>query len=173
MGENKQIYRSPIIRDVPEKDERLIDTGMLHYESSVAGYNERYHRGETSHTIHVWWARRPHSAMRSLVFASLCKDKSAEAITMMAQLAMSCDNELVDRASKVLKTQYNATPRVLDIQLKELVEDGLVKKAIYPELPPRSEYSITSLGLTLIPIIDAMLEWGRKNKDLFEKKYRR
>lgn len=115
MGENKQIYRSPIIRDVPEKDERLIDTGMLHYESSVAGYNERYHRGETSHTIHVWWARRPHSAMRSLVFASLCKDKSAEAITMMAQLAMSCDNELVDRASKVLKTQYNATPRVLDM----------------------------------------------------------
>ena len=71
MEENKQSYRSPVIREVPEKDERLIDTGMLHYESSVAGYNERYHRGETSHTIHVWWARRPHSAMRSLVFASL------------------------------------------------------------------------------------------------------
>ena len=54
---------------------------------------------------------------------------------------------------------------------KELVEDGLVKKTIFPELPPRSEYSITSLGLTLIPIIDAMLEWGKKNKDLFERKY--
>ena len=115
MGENNQSYRSPIIRNVPEKDERLIDTGMLHYESSVAGYNERYHRGETSHTIHVWWARRPHSAMRSLVFASLCKDKSAEATTMMAQLAMSCDDEIVDKASKILKTQYSSTPRVLDM----------------------------------------------------------
>ena len=47
----------------------------------------------------------------------------------------------------------------------------MVEKTIYPELPPRSEYSITSLGMTLIPIIDAMLAWGEKNKDLFERKY--
>lgn len=115
MEENKQNYRSPIIRDVPEKDERLIDTGMLHYESSVAGYNERYHRGETSHTIHVWWARRPHSAMRSLVFSSLCKDRSNDATAMMAKLAMSCDDEIVNSASEVLKSQYKSTPRVLDM----------------------------------------------------------
>ncbi len=75
------------------------------------------------------------------------------------------------RPSELHKALPEATPRVLDIQLKELVEDGLVKKIIFPELPPRSEYSITSLGLTLIPIIDAMLEWGKKNKDLFERKY--
>ena len=67
--------------------------------------------------------------------------------------------------------QADATPRVLDLQLKELVEDGLVGKTIFPELPPRSEYSITPLGMTLIPIIDAMLEWGEKNKALFERKH--
>ena len=61
--------------------------------------------------------------------------------------------------------------RVLDLQLKELVEDGLVTKMIYPELPPRSEYSITALGMTLIPIIDAMIDWGNRNAALFEKKY--
>ena len=66
------------------------------------------------------------------------------------------------RPSELHKALPEATPRVLDIQLKELVEDGLVKKTIFPELPPRSEYSITSLGLTLIPIIDAMLEWGKR-----------
>lgn len=115
MVENKQSYRSPVIHDVPNKDERLIDTGMLHYESSIAGYNERYHRGETSHTIHVWWARRPHSAMRALVFSSLCKDKSDAATAMMAQLAMNCDDAIVDEASKMLKIQYEATPRVLDM----------------------------------------------------------
>ena len=115
MEENKQLYRSPIICEVPEKDERLIDTGMLHYESSVAGYNERYHKGETSHTIHVWWARRPHSAMRSLVFASICKDKSAKASEMMAQLAMSCEDEIINKASKTLKAQYSSTPKVLDM----------------------------------------------------------
>ncbi len=52
-------------------------------------------------------------------------------------------------------------PRVLDIQLKEMVEDGLVDKTIFPELPPRSEYKITALGASLLPIIDSMLRWGR------------
>ena len=75
------------------------------------------------------------------------------------------------RPSELHKIFPEATPRVLDLQLKELVEDGLVTKTIYPELPPRSEYTITSLGLTLIPIIDAMIEWGNKNENLFIRKY--
>lgn len=75
------------------------------------------------------------------------------------------------RPSELHRLLPEATPRVLDLQLKELVEDGLVAKTIYPELPPRSEYSITALGMTLIPIIDAMIDWGNRNAALFEKKY--
>ena len=75
------------------------------------------------------------------------------------------------RPSELHRLLPEATPRVLDLQLKELVEDGLVAKTIYPELPPRSEYSITALGITLIPIIDAMIDWGNQNAALFEKKY--
>ena len=66
-----------------------------------------------------------------------------------------------------------ATPRVLDLQLKELVEDGLVTKTIYAELPPRSEYALSELGATLLPIIDSMIEWGQRNAALFERKYGR
>ena len=77
------------------------------------------------------------------------------------------------RPSELHKYFPQASPRVLDLQLKELVEDGLVGKTIYPELPPRSEYAITALGQTLLPIIDSMIEWGEKNKDLFEKKFGR
>lgn len=77
------------------------------------------------------------------------------------------------RPSELHKIFPEATPRVLDIQLKDLVEDRLVSKTIYPELPPRSEYAITPLGMSLIPIIDAMIDWGNKNKSLFEKKYGR
>ena len=66
------------------------------------------------------------------------------------------------RPSELHKIFPEATPRVLDLQLKELVNDGLVFKTIYPELPPRSEYTLTSLGQTLIPIIDAMIEWGNE-----------
>lgn len=75
------------------------------------------------------------------------------------------------RPSELHKIFPEATPRVLDLQLKELVDDGLVSKTIFPEWPPRSEYSITPLGMTLIPIIDAMIAWGEKNTGLFEKKY--
>lgn len=75
------------------------------------------------------------------------------------------------RPSELHKALPEAAPRVLDIQLKELVEDGLVGKTIYPELPPRSEYAVTPLGMTLIPIIDAMLRWGEEHREVFAAKY--
>lgn len=115
METNNDNYRSPIIREVDVDKERLIDTGMLHFESSVAGYNERYHRGETSHTIHVWWARRPHSAMRSLVYSSLCKDKSDKALDVMSRLAMSCDKNTLMEANDLILKHYNSIPKTLDM----------------------------------------------------------
>ena len=75
------------------------------------------------------------------------------------------------RPSEIHKRLPEAAPRVLDLQLKQMVDDGLVNKTIFPELPPRSEYAITELGKSLIPIIDAMLKWGEEHYDIFEKKY--
>lgn len=75
------------------------------------------------------------------------------------------------RPSEIHKCLPEATPRVLDIQLKEMVEDGLVTKTIFPELPPRSEYRITELGQSLIPVIDFMMRWGEQHMELFKKKY--
>jgi len=113
---DNSIFRSPEITPIPKSSsQRLIDAGMLHYESSIAGYNERYHRGETSHTIHVWWARRPHSAMRSLIFSSLCKDLSEDASNIMANLAMTGDSDSISQANNILTSHYTQTPRVLDM----------------------------------------------------------
>ena len=75
------------------------------------------------------------------------------------------------RPSELHKALPEAAPRVLDMQLKELADDGLVAKTIYPELPPRSEYALTPLGSSLLPIIDAMLEWGITHYSLFERKF--
>lgn len=55
--------------------------------------------------------------------------------------------------------------------MREIVDDGLVAKTVHPELPPRSEYAITALGRSLLPILDAMIEWGDGNRELFERKY--
>lgn len=84
---------------------------------------------------------------------------------------LRCGGEM--RPSELHRRLPEAAPRVLDIQLKEMVEDGLVTKTIFPELPPHSVYRITDLGMSLLPIIDSMLKWGEEHMDLFEKKYRK
>ena len=53
------------------------------------------------------------------------------------------------------------TDKMLSIQLRALEEDGLVKRTIYPEVPPRVEYELTKEGKTLIPVLEAIAEWGR------------
>lgn len=107
---------SPQISPHPKgRETRLIDQRMLHYEASIAGFAERYGRGETSHTIHVWWARRPHSAMRALVFASLCKDTSDHALELLKALSFSNDENTIAQARRMIASQYDDPPRVLDM----------------------------------------------------------
>src|SRR5687767_6752919 len=95
---------------------RLIDEGLLQYEASQAGLAERYARGETSHTIHVWWARRPHTAMRALVFASLCKGDSLTAQDILIHLCSSTvlPQNRMSEAQSLLNLQYGGKPRILD-----------------------------------------------------------
>lgn len=54
----------------------------------------------------------------------------------------------------------DASPRVINQQLKELEMHGMIQKKIFTELPPHSEYSITETGRTLIPIIELLEAWG-------------
>ena len=53
-----------------------------------------------------------------------------------------------------------ATPRMLSKQLKELEEDGVINRVLYPVVPPKTEYSLTELGRTLVPIVEALCTWG-------------
>lgn len=96
---------------------RLIDCGFIHCEASAAGCSERYGRGESSHTIHVWWARRPHSAMRMMVFASLSKEISAKAKQIMQDIGadISINKNSIKKASKFICDQYKDKPNFLDM----------------------------------------------------------
>ncbi|WP_420627280.1 winged helix-turn-helix transcriptional regulator [Candidatus Leptofilum sp.] len=55
--------------------------------------------------------------------------------------------------------------RMLTKDLKELVEDGIVSREIFPEVPPRVEYSLTAYGQTVMPIIDMLCGWGQAHVD--------
>lgn len=97
---------------------RLIDHhGLDHASAAVAGRAERYRRGETAHTIHVWWARRPHAAMRALVFAALCKEHGPDARALLDALGRSATvpAEVLAAGQAMLAAQYHAPPAVLDM----------------------------------------------------------
>ncbi|WP_155990448.1 MULTISPECIES: helix-turn-helix domain-containing protein [unclassified Paenibacillus] len=57
--------------------------------------------------------------------------------------------------------------RMLTLQLNQLEKDGIVHREIYPEIPPRVEYSLTECGETLRPIIVQMSEWGKRYENTF------
>jgi DNA-binding HxlR family transcriptional regulator len=52
------------------------------------------------------------------------------------------------------------TRRMLTLQLRELEEDQLILRTVYPEVPPRVEYSLTELGMTLKPVLIGLRQWG-------------
>jgi DNA-binding HxlR family transcriptional regulator len=74
----------------------------------------------------------------------------------------------VKRPSEILRLLPDATRRVLNVQLKELEDHGMIEKKIYHQLPPKVEYSLTEIGWSLMPIIDAMNLWGDTNRSFLE-----
>ena len=59
----------------------------------------------------------------------------------------------------------SVSQKVLTAQLRDMEENGLVNRKVYAEVPPRVEYSLTELGQSLKPILDAMWSWGEDYKE--------
>lgn len=72
-------------------------------------------------------------------------------------------HEGTHRFAELRRKIPGVSERMLTQQLRELEEDGIVHRKIYPEVPPKVEYSLTEYGRTLRPITEVMCEWGRKH----------
>ena len=55
--------------------------------------------------------------------------------------------------------------KTLSQNLKELEQDGLIHKTIYPQIPPKVEYSLTARGKSLMKVLDQLCTWGENNRD--------
>ncbi|HEM2542607.1 TPA: helix-turn-helix transcriptional regulator [Streptococcus suis] len=64
------------------------------------------------------------------------------------------------RFSELQRSIGSISQKVLTSNLRDLEAKGIVKRKVYPEVPPRVEYSLTELGHSLKPILDSMWDWG-------------
>ena len=73
------------------------------------------------------------------------------------------------RFGELKKSIGTVSQKVLTAQLRNMEENGLVHREVYAEVPPRVEYSLTELGQSLKPILDALQNWGEEYKQNHEK----
>lgn len=64
------------------------------------------------------------------------------------------------RFTEIMGRMPMVSPRMLTKQLRELEENGVVLRRMYSEVPPRVEYSLTTLGLSVVPVLDSLCSWG-------------
>lgn len=64
------------------------------------------------------------------------------------------------RFGELKKSVGNISQKVLTHNLRAMEESGLLTRKVYPEVPPRVEYTLTDIGYSLEPILDSMKEWG-------------
>ena len=69
------------------------------------------------------------------------------------------------RFGELKKSIGHVSQKVLTAQLRQMEQSGLLTRTVYPEVPPRVEYSLTELGYSLKPILDAMSMWGENYKE--------
>lgn len=69
------------------------------------------------------------------------------------------------RFGELKKSIGNVSQKVLTAQLRTMEDSGLINRTVYAEVPPKVEYSLTELGRSLKPILDALQNWGENYKE--------
>ncbi|MDR0220938.1 MAG: helix-turn-helix transcriptional regulator [Lachnospiraceae bacterium] len=67
------------------------------------------------------------------------------------------------RFGELRKLIPQATPKMLTQQLRELEEDNLIVRTVYPVVPPKVEYTLSEMGRSIHPILSAMYDWGENH----------
>ena len=69
------------------------------------------------------------------------------------------------RFNQLRRYLKRVSDKTLSQNLKEMERDGLIAKTIYPQIPPKVEYSLTARGKSLMKVLDQLCTWGENNRD--------
>lgn len=94
-------------------------------------------------------------------------DRFGDKWSILVILVLSDSGKM--RFNALNKTIGDISQKVLTSTLRTLEADGLVKREIFPEIPPRVEYELTSLGKTLVPHIENLTNWANVNMKSIQK----
>ena len=72
------------------------------------------------------------------------------------------------RYGELKRSLQKVTHKMLTQQLRELEQDEIISRKLYPEVPPKVEYNLTLLGKSVIPVIDLLNDWGEEYKSVFK-----
>jgi len=78
----------------------------------------------------------------------------------------------VKRFNELRRALTGITHKTLTQQLREMEADGIIHREVYPQIPPKVEYSLTPLGKTLKPVLDAMHNWAERHGRALEQRKR-
>ena len=71
----------------------------------------------------------------------------------------------INRFNKLFNEIEGINRQMLSKQLKELEKSGILERTLFPEIPPRVEYTLTPLGKSLMTVVQAMNKWGQKQQE--------
>ncbi|MCM1169535.1 MAG: helix-turn-helix transcriptional regulator [Bacteroides sp.] len=81
------------------------------------------------------------------------------ALVVLVKIA---ENEPI-RFNELYRNIPSVSEKVLAQVLKQLTADGIIRRQLFPDVPPKVEYSVTDFGKTLLPHVNALLRWGQEN----------
>lgn len=79
-----------------------------------------------------------------------------------------CIHSGINRPGELQRQLPKASRRLLDTQLKQLTDHGIITKTVFDQRPPKVEYALTALGKTLIPLIESTARWGESHREELE-----
>ena len=83
--------------------------------------------------------------------------------SMLVLFLLSRSETGVMRFNEIRRFMSDCSQKMLSQTLKNLEQSHLVHRQVFPEVPPRVEYSLTDTGKTLMPVITALIEWGKEH----------